>query len=462
MTVNLSAADAQSGVAATHYRVDRGDEQTGTSVSITAEGVHTLEYWSVDGAGNTEDRKTVAVRIDRTPPTITHEFTPLPTNGWFNGEVRVKFICEDSLSEIKSCSPDRVLSEEGADQDATGEAVDNAGNKAVDPVKVSIDRTPPTIEASPDRAANDQRWYSDDVTVSFTCGDTSRRPYLPARQDAGRGQGPVGDRDRRRCGRQHQERRRLGVNVDKTEPELSGEATPKPNDNGWYKNDVVVKWNASDALSGLDGDEPADSTVNDEGENLSASASVKDKAGNARALTVDGIKIDRAAPTTTVDVAKPLASGWYAAAVNVTLTGVDGLSGVDDTLYSVDGGDAQLYEGAFDFDQKGMHTITFWSVDKAGNEEKADDVGHSITLRIDGIAPSIVGRAFAGGERLRLEQRAGDRDVRLQGLRVRHRRLHRSGHTLQRGRGPAGLRRRHGHGRQHGDRECRGHQHRPD
>ena len=54
VTVDLSAHDALSGVAATHYRVDGGEQQTGTKVSLSDEGEHTLEYWSVDNAGNDE------------------------------------------------------------------------------------------------------------------------------------------------------------------------------------------------------------------------------------------------------------------------------------------------------------------------------------------------------------------------------------------------------------------------
>jgi hypothetical protein len=61
---------------------------------------------------------------------------------------------------------------------------------------------------------------------------------------------------------------------------------------------------------------------------------------------VSGIEIDRTAPTTTTVVPNPPASGWYADAVQVTLTGHDALSGVAATYYSVDGGAAQAYTGA--------------------------------------------------------------------------------------------------------------------
>jgi hypothetical protein len=393
VTVKLTGNDALAGVAATHYRVDGGAAQTGTEASFSDEGVHSLEYWSVDQAGNAEAHKNVTVRIDKTSPTISHDFAPVANaNGWFKDDVNVTFRCDDALSGIKSCGPDRVVSTEGADQDASGEAVDNAGNKALDPATVALDRTAPTIKATVDRAANDNGWYDRDVTVSFTCGDAlSGVDKCPAAKTLGEGRDQSASATVADAAGNTATDGVSGIGVDKTAPSLNGAAKDQPNANGWYRDDVVVAWSCSDDLSGLDGDCPADSTIGGEGSNLSASASVKDKAGNVADRTVDGVSIDRTAPTTSADVAEPLASGWYADAVTVTLKRHDSLSGVDRTYYSVDGGEPQVYADAFDFDQKGEHTIAFWSVDKAGNVEDRTAPGHAITIKIDGIAPSIEG-----------------------------------------------------------------------
>ena len=105
--------------------------------------------------------------------------------------------------------------------------------------------------------------------------------------------------------------------------------------------------------------------------------------------TVAGIKIDRTAPSTSADVPGPLDSGWHAGAVEVTLTGVDSLSGVEATYYRLDDGVAQTYDGPFHHSLKGSHTITYWSVDRAGNLEDQTADGHSITLKIDGVPPTI-------------------------------------------------------------------------
>uniref|UniRef100_A0A4Y8PSN3 Ig-like domain-containing protein n=2 Tax=Paenibacillus athensensis TaxID=1967502 RepID=A0A4Y8PSN3_9BACL len=63
--VDLSASDAASGVAATYYRIDGGAQQTGTTATLTTNGVHTLAYWSVDTAGNVETSHTVTVTISK-------------------------------------------------------------------------------------------------------------------------------------------------------------------------------------------------------------------------------------------------------------------------------------------------------------------------------------------------------------------------------------------------------------
>lgn len=67
VTVSLAAEDETSGISATFYSVDGGDFQEGNSLIITVPGEHTVEYYSVDNARNTETTKTASVKIN-TPP----------------------------------------------------------------------------------------------------------------------------------------------------------------------------------------------------------------------------------------------------------------------------------------------------------------------------------------------------------------------------------------------------------
>ena len=74
-TVHLSATDnaGGSGVVSTQYRLDDGTETTGTLVSSRGLGSHTLEFWSVDAAGNVETPHKFAMFVitDTTPPKTT-------------------------------------------------------------------------------------------------------------------------------------------------------------------------------------------------------------------------------------------------------------------------------------------------------------------------------------------------------------------------------------------------------
>ena len=73
--ITLSATDAGSGVAATYYKLDGGAQVTGTSVTVTTLGSHTLEFWSVDVAGNIESHKTASFTVTAPVPDPTGLYT---------------------------------------------------------------------------------------------------------------------------------------------------------------------------------------------------------------------------------------------------------------------------------------------------------------------------------------------------------------------------------------------------
>ncbi len=398
VTVTLSPIDSLSGVASTSYTVDGGATQSGTSFQLSSEGDHTITYWSTDKAGNVEATNTAHVKIDKTAPTIGHTYSPASyTDGaWTNAaSVTVTFNCADNGSGVANCTSPIGVTAEGAKQ-VVGTATDNAGNQASDTATVNLDRTPPTISASADRSANGNGWYNDNVSVSYLCADQATLSGVAncaATQPFGEGSNQKASGTATDNAGNSATATVSPINVDKTAPSLSGSVTTAPNNNGWYDNSVSVKWNCSDALSGIDGACPANGTVNGEGSNLGASASVSDKAGNTQTASVNGIKIDTTVPVTTAGVNAPLSTGWYADQAHVTLNATDNLSTVDTTYYNVDGGATKTYSGAFDFSTPGVHTLTFWSVDKAGNLEDATAPGHTLTVKVDNVPPTIKGSA---------------------------------------------------------------------
>jgi hypothetical protein len=77
-SVSISASDALSGVVATYYKLDGGNATAYTSaVSITGDGQHTIDYWSVDAAGNVEQARTLVVKIDGAAPSVTITANPM-------------------------------------------------------------------------------------------------------------------------------------------------------------------------------------------------------------------------------------------------------------------------------------------------------------------------------------------------------------------------------------------------
>lgn len=90
VTVTLSASDANgsravSGVATTHYRVDDGAWQMGSSVEVSGDGQHTLSYYSTDNAGNYETVMTSrTLTIGTTPPGASTDDAPA---GWVDHAV---------------------------------------------------------------------------------------------------------------------------------------------------------------------------------------------------------------------------------------------------------------------------------------------------------------------------------------------------------------------------------------
>jgi hypothetical protein len=120
-----------------------------TSFTISTEGITAITFFSVDNAGNAETPKTITVKLDKTPPTITSLRTPAANgNGWNNSQVTVAFTCLDTLSGLAAGSPPSptVLSTEGPNQSVTGTCQDVAGNSASATMSgINIDTTPPSV-----------------------------------------------------------------------------------------------------------------------------------------------------------------------------------------------------------------------------------------------------------------------------------------------------------------------------
>jgi hypothetical protein len=71
ITVSLAAVDLESGVDCTYYRIDNGSWQAfSDDLQISSDGVHVIEYGSMDMSGNNETASETTFMIDKAKPTL--------------------------------------------------------------------------------------------------------------------------------------------------------------------------------------------------------------------------------------------------------------------------------------------------------------------------------------------------------------------------------------------------------
>jgi hypothetical protein len=147
------------------------------------------------------------------------------------------------------------------------------------------------------------------------------------------------------------------VRIDVTAPTISGSASPSPNGFGWNNADVTVSFSCSDAPSGLWfctgptvlGEDGADQSVTGEAEDL---------AMNTTSATVDGIDIDKTAPTVTYT--NNAGSYGILEQVDLQCTAFDALSGVLSTTCM------DVIGPAYEF-VPGTNTVSAQATDRADN-----------------------------------------------------------------------------------------------
>ena len=343
-----------------------------------------------------EDLARVDETCDRTAPVTTATpDQPASAAGWHRGPVELALEAGDgedgagvesltwsaTSAEIPGETVDGgsaavSVTDEGVTT-VTAAAVDLAGNAEVpQEFAVRIDTGAPSLSGRR-TAAGPSGWSSAPVTVTWTCSDemagVADCPAATTVATEGADQSVHGvalD-----AAGNTAEATVSDIDVDTTAPLLTGTVDAPA---GWSRDDVTVRWSATDALSGV-ADAPETSVITAEGAELTASAVATDVAGNTAAAVSPAVSIDRTAPVTTATAP----AGWSRGAV-VELTATDALSGVASTFWSLDGG--ALQSGTrVPVEGDGRHELTWFSTDVAGNVEPAG----SVTVDVDTTAPVI-------------------------------------------------------------------------
>ncbi|HEV8462621.1 MAG TPA: chitobiase/beta-hexosaminidase C-terminal domain-containing protein [Gaiellaceae bacterium] len=445
VTVTLSASDSGGpGVGQTVYTTDGTDpsQSNGTvySGAFTVSSTTKVKFRSYDTLGSAEQIQTQLVQIDTAAPSTGIACNNAACqNGFYSAAVSVTLQASDDPggSGVQKI----VYTTDGTDPAVSNgtvysgpfavsstatvkfRAFDVAGNaEQVESQLIQVDTTAPATTISCN-GGSCSGWYTTaPVTVTLAATDTgsgvSETVYTtdgtaPSLSNGTVYAGPftvsstTTVRYRSYDGLGNAEAvQAQAVQIDTVPPSSSVACNGAACQSGFYTSAVSVTLQASDDAGGsgvakivytTNGSDPTASngTVYTGAFSLNASATVKfrafDVAGNAETIHIQPVQVDTTAPATTISCnSAACSSGWYNAAVFVTLSTSDnsGGSGVATTVYTTDGTDPSLtngnvYAGAFSV--AATATVKYRTYDAAGNAEQI----RSQLIQIDTAAPSV-------------------------------------------------------------------------
>jgi len=325
VAVRWSASDAESGIPVSPADTTISGEGTGLTSTATVS----------NGAGlTTTSSSSPPVKIDRTAPTTSISGG---SNLWTNNAVTVLLTASDNLSSVATTEytvdagavqtgTRFTLSTEG-DHVITFRSIDGAGNtEAVQTARVRIDKTAPTISHGfTPLAYVAGSWSNQVITVTFTCEDqggsgvsTCTAPVTTRTEGSVSIDGVATDA----AGNSASDS--ATVRIDLTAPTIAAITSGTRNAADWYKENVTVRYEVGDALSGV-ATTPAEHVFG-EGAGQGTSATAIDVAGNSSSTSVSGINVDLTPP----QLNGTFASGWHTADVTVEWSCTDALSGASD------------------------------------------------------------------------------------------------------------------------------------
>ncbi|XEC93306.1 Ig-like domain-containing protein [Paenibacillus tarimensis] len=150
VTLVLTAADDESGVARTEYSSDNGlnwDEYSGP-VIFTHDGEYTISYRSIDHAGNIEDAQSITFKIDQTAPVVTFSVYG-GTDYWIEETVTITCLAVDTVSGIADSTCEDISAPaytfEPGFHTVTAQATDAAGNEGSGTLHFEVKASPESL-----------------------------------------------------------------------------------------------------------------------------------------------------------------------------------------------------------------------------------------------------------------------------------------------------------------------------
>ena len=351
-SLRLNAGDpvsggVASGIATTRARLDGGDWFDLTDeLAIAEDGLHEVEFLSVDAAGNEEPVQLMNIDVDATPPTVEPLVVgDLGSGGYYVGPTSLAVVGADACSGIGWCEYNldglgwvtytAPIGLEDGVHSVQVRAYDVAGNvSATTELSVPVDTAAPETVAQVEPPDGEGGWYTHAVQMAFSADDGV-----------------------------------LGSGVAYTEYSLDDGKTWQP----WTGEAV---------------------TITGPGE-VSVQYRSGDRAGNVGAASSRVLKIDLANPTVSI-LGITDGARMKQALVSFSAGDVSPGSGVADAFAMLDGefiaeSELVLIEGT--------HVLEVTAVDGAGRTSS-----DSVSFVIDRSAPNIVIAAPVNGSAVRVDQ----------------------------------------------------------
>lgn len=390
------------------------DVGTGEHVPVTGwsptDGVYRVKCLAADLVGWVGRSDEDLITVDTTPPAISVTHVADGAHNWNTSDaVELDVAATDAFSGIDvrpACTDegqpllDDIVSGEGVHH-ISCRVADAAGNVSTATDVVKIDTIAPAVTATHD-ADGDNGWNRSGgvkVTPSAT-DDGSGVDGDPACTYPGGAPSVSGDGTHAVECSARDEAGNVGkvtetVKVDTTAPSTTDDA-PATSTNAA----TTITLTAHDATSGVaatyvsvdGGPESAGSSVtipapadhSNDGGHVIRYRSV-DAAGNREESREAVVVIDTITPESSDDAP----GAWRNLPIEVNLTAHDGDSGLAQIYYAIDGadyvkGEHAMVDAPLDHSNDGVHTISYYAVDQAGNEEEPN----TATVRIDTRKPS--------------------------------------------------------------------------
>ena len=379
-----------------------------TTAAFLPNGIYTVNFRTVDVAGNVSAVESRTIKVDSVAPTLTPNFPAANgLNGWVvTGPVYVSSSGSDAGSGLASASVSidtgswmSIATLSDGSHSVQFRAIDNAGNTTTVTRTVKIDLTSPTLSINTVGTSGDAGWYISITNTTISATDsTSRLDRLEYSYNGGDWQsgttvasvdgvntleikaydlaGNVATSSRT-------------IKVDTIAPTLEPVIPPVNGLNGWIvSTSASASANGSDSGSGLasarvsvDGGAWRDDAALPDGV-ISVDFKSEDVAGNTT-TTSRTLKVDRTAPdllfSTSGTAGNP---GWYISQAETRILSSDATSGIDHVEYRQNGSGWQDSGTLLSID--GVNTIDAKVYDLAGNV-----TNKMLTVKVDTKRPSL-------------------------------------------------------------------------